>query len=92
MNDGLCDICGKQETVYGNQRKIKKLAQDHNHTTGQLRGRLCHKCNIALGLFQDEISILENAIKYLKTNWDAEHEDRLKKYSRLLYVPYKVNG
>ena len=39
---------------------------DHNHNTGVVRGLLCSKCNTLLGMAKDNISILENAITYLK--------------------------
>ena len=39
---------------------------DHNHSTGVVRGLLCSKCNTLLGMAKDNISILENAITYLK--------------------------
>lgn len=32
----------------------------------KIRGILCHFCNRALGLFQDDIDALKNAIKYLE--------------------------
>lgn len=39
---------------------------DHNHKTGEKRGFLCTNCNRGLGHFQDNPSILEQAIIYLK--------------------------
>ena len=30
------------------------------------RGLLCRNCNLAIGMFKDDIDILNNAIKYLK--------------------------
>jgi len=44
----------------------KLLAVDHCHTTGKVRGLLCSNCNLALGNFKDNITNLEQAIKYLK--------------------------
>lgn len=46
----------------------KDLCVDHNHSTGKIRGLLCHKCNSGLGLFQDNINILFEAVKYLKNH------------------------
>jgi Recombination endonuclease VII len=39
---------------------------DHCHVTGKVRGLLCNTCNMALGLFKDNMEILENAKNYLK--------------------------
>lgn len=63
---GRCPICGRH------QSELKKsLCVDHNHKTNQVRGRLCDKCNKALGLFEvDEygIDLLCSAISYLKNS------------------------
>ena len=56
-----CAICGEKETRTGRDWHF-----DHDHTTGNFRGILCHGCNTGLGGFRDEIAALENAIKYLK--------------------------
>ncbi len=45
---------------------------DHCHRTGKKRGILCHKHNLLLGLCDDSIQILENAIAYLR-----KHENRI---------------
>lgn len=41
---------------------------DHNHTTGDIRGLLCTKCNALLGLAQDSEDILERAKQYLQNS------------------------
>ena len=56
--NGVCAICGGVDKI--------NLAIDHDHTTGVIRGLLCSRCNIALGGFQDNSTLLENAINYLK--------------------------
>lgn len=38
--NGLCGICSKPESHF----KFR-LAVDHNHKTGQVRGLLCYRCN-----------------------------------------------
>ncbi len=60
--DGLCAICRKTE------KENKSLAVDHNHSTGQVRGLLCSNCNRGLGLFQENIERLANAIRYITKN------------------------
>lgn len=53
-----CAICGASfdET---------KAFVDHSHLSGKVRGLLCTKCNILLGMANDNIEILKSAIRYL---------------------------
>jgi hypothetical protein len=53
---GCCDICGQQFDV---------LCVDHCHTSGRVRGLLCSRHNLLLGLAQDSTTILWNAFHYL---------------------------
>ena len=57
---GKCKICGNP--VAGK----KKLAVDHCHAKGNIRGLLCENCNRGLGMFKDNIDTLNKAIEYLK--------------------------
>jgi hypothetical protein len=62
----LCAICGSPETSTSNRSGgIKRLSIDHNHKTGEVRGLLCHKCNSAIGLFEEDIERMKSAIDYL---------------------------
>ena len=38
-----------------------------NHVTGRLRGELCHGCNCALGLLDDDIDRIIGLVDYLKS-------------------------
>lgn len=38
---------------------------DHNHITGIVRGILCRRCNIGLGMFDDSTGKLKQAISYI---------------------------
>ena len=57
-----CMICKK---INLKETRIS-LAVDHNHTTNKIRGLLCALCNKALGLFQEDSTILKEAIRYLE--------------------------
>jgi len=62
---GLCAICNQPETKTLNG-KVVRLSVDHDHFTDEVRKLLCSRCNLLLGQANDDISILEMAIKYLK--------------------------
>lgn len=72
-SDHACECCGKVEedlTVhYGrNGNPISVWRLDHCHETGQFRGWLCANCNIGLGKFYDDPSLLQKAIQYIQKN------------------------
>lgn len=60
-----CKICGSEGFTMAKHHKVK-LVVDHCHQTGKVRGLLCHNCNRALGLLQDNISFLDKAKEYLR--------------------------
>jgi len=41
---------------------------DHDHKTGKIRGLLCKRCNVGMGYFKDDPSILKKAVRYLEEN------------------------
>jgi len=43
----------------------KKLAVDHDHKTGNIRGLLCSACNIGIGNLKDDVEIVRKAVNYL---------------------------
>ena len=59
--NGLCAICGSSVS-----ETRRRFHVDHDHKTGEIRGILCHRCNVALGMVQDNIKILSLMIKYLE--------------------------
>lgn len=63
--DYVCIICKKKDNCG------RDLAVDHNHITGKIRGLLCTDCNTGLGLFDDNVELLEKAINYLKRNYSV---------------------
>ena len=58
QQNGVCAICKKVQTK-------RRLAVDHDHVTGLVRGLLCTSCNVGLGLLKDDCTLLNEAIKYL---------------------------
>ena len=55
-HEGACAICLKQVS----------LMVDHDHETGQVRGLLCRKCNLALGYLEDNMERINRAFTYLE--------------------------
>ncbi len=60
---GLCAANNCLETTHGG-----RLSVDHDHSTGKVRGLLCHECNLALGRAGDSIEKLKGLIAYLERN------------------------
>lgn len=64
----VCKICKNPETRKSRTvNQICRLVIDHCHSSGQIRGLLCHACNILLGKSKDSIEILQSAIEYLQS-------------------------
>ncbi len=60
--ENKCGLCEKSRI------ELKKdLLVDHCHKTGGVRKLLCHSCNNGLGMFKDDIQLLNKAIEYLNT-------------------------
>lgn len=59
MSANGCHICGEA------CKTGRRLAVDHCHSTGRVRGVLCANCNRAIGLFGDDAERLKKAFEYL---------------------------
>jgi Recombination endonuclease VII len=58
---GRCAICDRAPNP-----GARRLAIDHDHASGVVRGLLCYRCNSALGLLRGDPNILRRAIEYLE--------------------------
>lgn len=67
--NNLCALCQKPQTESTKRRKssrrVRDLVVDHNHTTGEVRGLLCNRCNTGLWGVENK-EWLEKALNYLK--------------------------
>jgi hypothetical protein len=65
--NGQCAIC-KLSIQFGRpvNSNVRYACIDHDHKSKTIRGILCNKCNLALGLLNDSIDSLHNALNYLK--------------------------
>lgn len=57
-----CAICKRHRDA----TRLKRLVLDHDHETGKVRSLLCINCNLAIGLFLDNVGSIEAAGKYLR--------------------------
>ncbi len=62
--ENKCKIC---DLFLDRSNKSKTPHLDHCHKTGKIRGILCHRCNLDIGVIEKE-NFLEKALNYLKTN------------------------
>ena len=56
-----CAICGAKSPG----EHIDRFHIDHCHQYGNVRGLLCHKCNLALGMVGDSLQSIGRYVEYL---------------------------
>lgn len=61
QQNGICAICKKPPSG-----RFKRLAVDHCHKTGIIRGLLHRSCNRAIGLLLDSSELMDSASAYLR--------------------------
>ncbi len=55
---GVCAVCRGTNSD-------RRLAVDHDHRTGQIRGLLCYHCNMAAGYLRDSVEFAAAMSHYL---------------------------
>lgn len=68
-----CAICHKE----------KPLVVDHMHSTGMVRQLICGICNSGLGMFKEDVVVMQSAIEYLKRHWERYHDSVVSADERL---------
>ena len=49
---GVCALCHRPEIALHQNGRVRRLAVDHDHVTGKVRGLLCYACNVRVGYFE----------------------------------------
>jgi hypothetical protein len=62
QRQGRCDICGEKP----NDKRGSKLHVDHVEGTKEIRGLLCLRCNVGIGMLKHSRKIIASAHRYLK--------------------------
>lgn len=65
---GLCAICRTGKPGGRGER----WHIDHDHVTGQVRGLLCHRCNMGIGFFLDDPDVIRAAARYVAKHRQTE--------------------
>ena len=58
---GRCAICLREQ----HSRYRRRMAVDHDHASGEVRGLLCGDCNRGIGQMHDSPDIAQRAATYL---------------------------
>ena len=61
---GKCPICNSAFPPL--IERAKKIAVDHDHKTGDIRGLLCIQCNTAVGMVKESVTVAEHLVAYLQ--------------------------
>lgn len=79
-----CAICCKLPS-----QEKSKFGIDHDHSTGQVRGILCMRCNIGLGLVGDCPEVINKMPDYLTCNLNIDPEPKKRGGVKAVPIPEK---
>ena len=75
---GGCFVCKRPESQRSTVGKLRRLAIDHDHQTGRVRALLCHRCNTAIGLIEEDPEWAVALSHYLGiSRWYREREPKV---------------
>jgi len=63
--EGKCKICDRFISIEINAPTNIRAHVDHNHKNLAVRSLLCSFCNTGIGLFNEDVQVLQKAIDYL---------------------------
>jgi hypothetical protein len=64
-----CAICQEPE------KQSRRLAVDHDHSTGKVRSLLCQSCNTAIGKLKDDPELIRRAAEYVERHSSERARD-----------------
>ena len=73
-----CPICENELELFGSG----KSAIDHCHITNNVRGIICHQCNVWIGMYEARGLKLSNMINYLRNGDHLIPTKTVNRYSR----------
>ena len=62
---GRCACCGKVLLISKDHTNPDAAVVDHCHDSNELRGIICHACNVGIGKLGDTQESVERAVDYL---------------------------
>lgn len=72
---GKCAICEDPARSARTEVDNSGLVVDHDHATGEVRALLCARCNLALGLLDDNPNWFHAAMWYLRSHGNSSPRD-----------------
>lgn len=63
---GGCAVCGTKYDKQNATGGVRRLAVDHCHKTGVVRGLLCSNCNQAAGKLKDNVELIIKLALYIQ--------------------------
>ena len=84
---GKCPICLRTIHLNAERNDNFRAQADHCHETNEVRGLLCRSCNVALGLFNDDVERLMMATVYIKLH----REGKLRAFIKALSHHQKIS-